>query len=518
MSSIEETLNQINWSDTKHLLVEGIPLIPTIIRDVRRNAPDNVIGLAYSSKESLARAIEKKIGVYHSRKRGLWIKSDTSRKKYQQLVGISIDCDADTLIFDVVPRGPNCHTGTDSCFKQLMTFDQNCFKKIVFGYCTGNPEAPSLKLLQSIGVDIFKHSNDRSIETIVNTHLHPNVEVIAVKPKELNLLWEEADIVVAYDNLVQLPKLNEAEQKWDAIVPKSPVKPTKLVAVKRPGPLPFRNCRIFSEYPHLSVSFVQKIANGSNGVQTCNMTPCSGSAESYVKQNMADIGICITVSGSTIEANGLEIMEVICESDLKIYHKHSLLQTNPRLIRDIRNNLDTDTIYFYSVDGPEGFLSNFYTCEMVDESSKRAGASDGPTWKSSEHYYQAHKFSIEALFNLVADQKTCRECYSTAWKYKDQWVPNWTEVVETDEFPFEILYKDLIMYRALQCKFSIPELRERLLSTGNKRLVEHAMRDFHYGIGHDGTGKNMLGLLLMFLRDQLKVSASSTTLSSETSA
>jgi phosphoribosyl-AMP cyclohydrolase len=38
----------------------------------------------------------------------------------QRVVEIRVDCDADTLLLQVVPAGPACHTGTPSCFYRRL--------------------------------------------------------------------------------------------------------------------------------------------------------------------------------------------------------------------------------------------------------------------------------------------------------------------------------------------------------------------------------------------------------------
>ena len=62
-------------------------------------------------------AIEQKVGVYYSRSRSeIWVKGKTSGA-VQQLLGIRVDCDFDTLKFTVDQGPPGfCHKGTHSCF------------------------------------------------------------------------------------------------------------------------------------------------------------------------------------------------------------------------------------------------------------------------------------------------------------------------------------------------------------------------------------------------------------------
>lgn len=61
------------------------------------------------------------------------------------------------------------------------------------------------------------------------------------------------------------------------------------------------------------------------------------------------------------------------------------------------------------------------------------------------------------------------------------------------------------MKTALSAKFSQnSELQNLLLSTGDRKLVEHSYEDFYWANGGDGSGKNMLGLLLMEVRTELR--------------
>lgn len=87
-------------------------LFATVVCDVR----DTVLGLAWSSRESLAQAIGSRRGVYHSRKRGLWVKGESSGA-VQTLVSVSPDCDRDALAFRVIQAQPGfCHENRWSCF------------------------------------------------------------------------------------------------------------------------------------------------------------------------------------------------------------------------------------------------------------------------------------------------------------------------------------------------------------------------------------------------------------------
>ncbi|MCS6878216.1 MAG: phosphoribosyl-ATP diphosphatase [Geminicoccaceae bacterium] len=87
-------------------------LFPTVVADER----GIVLGLAWSSRDSLREAVRRRAGVYQSRARGLWVKGETSGAT-QELVRIDLDCDRDALRFVVRQKPPGfCHLARYSCF------------------------------------------------------------------------------------------------------------------------------------------------------------------------------------------------------------------------------------------------------------------------------------------------------------------------------------------------------------------------------------------------------------------
>ena len=65
--------------------------------------------------------------------------------------------------------------------------------------------------------------------------------------------------------------------------------------------------------------------------------------------------------------------------------------------------------------------------------------------------------------------------------------------------------KDEIMEKAVRAKFTQHRsLQKKLISTGNKRLVEDSPKDYYWGIGKKRTGKNMLGKILMKIRAEIR--------------
>ena len=86
-------------------------LWPTVVTDEAGFA----LGMAWSDAESLAAAIDTRRGVYQSRRRGRWVKGETSGA-VQELLAVDVDCDRDTLRFTVHQQDGFCHQGDRTCW------------------------------------------------------------------------------------------------------------------------------------------------------------------------------------------------------------------------------------------------------------------------------------------------------------------------------------------------------------------------------------------------------------------
>lgn len=88
-------------------------LIPTIVQDA---ASGQVLMMAWANAESLRLMLDTGETWFWSRSRQtLWHKGSTSGN-IQKIRDIFYDCDGDTLLVQVDPAGPACHTGNVSCF------------------------------------------------------------------------------------------------------------------------------------------------------------------------------------------------------------------------------------------------------------------------------------------------------------------------------------------------------------------------------------------------------------------
>lgn len=93
-------------------------LVPAIIQDA---STKNVLMLGYMNAEAYQKTKDTKLVTFFSRtKNRLWTKGEESGNMLH-LVDIKLDCDNDTLLVTVHPKGPTCHTGTDTCWAETNT-------------------------------------------------------------------------------------------------------------------------------------------------------------------------------------------------------------------------------------------------------------------------------------------------------------------------------------------------------------------------------------------------------------
>jgi ribA/ribD-fused uncharacterized protein len=139
---------------------------------------------------------------------------------------------------------------------------------------------------------------------------------------------------------------------------------------------------------------------------------------------------------------------------------------------------------------------------------------DGVTYPSSEHYYQCAKFHIVEDLHIqkwCADQNiTFNVQNANNEAIRDQMmtmspvnVARFGQTIRTA--PIRSDWKSVknnVMWRALIAKFTQnPEFAAQLVATGNKILIERAPTDRIWAINNNGIGENMLGCMLMMLRE-----------------
>lgn len=141
-------------------------------------------------------------------------------------------------------------------------------------------------------------------------------------------------------------------------------------------------------------------------------------------------------------------------------------------------------IKFYKVNEEYGCFSNF---------SKHGFELNEKYWETSEHFFQAQKFVGSEHEEEIRLAKTPMVAAKMGRDRTRPLRENWEEV------------KDEIMRIAVLQKFkSIEDIRDILLSTGEEEIVENTSNDYYWGCGKDGTGRNMLGKILMETREILR--------------
>ncbi|MBW4632584.1 MAG: DUF1768 domain-containing protein [Iphinoe sp. HA4291-MV1] len=145
------------------------------------------------------------------------------------------------------------------------------------------------------------------------------------------------------------------------------------------------------------------------------------------------------------------------------------------------------TIYFYKVWQPYGCFSNFSPHGIIMQDIY---------WSTVEHYYQAQKFvgtSDAMIIPLIHNAKTPELAAALGRDCTRQIRLDWEEV------------KTQVMREAVLKKFlTHADIREILLTTGNKLIVENSPTDYFWGCGVDETGHNHLGKILMNVREEIR--------------
>jgi ribA/ribD-fused uncharacterized protein len=143
------------------------------------------------------------------------------------------------------------------------------------------------------------------------------------------------------------------------------------------------------------------------------------------------------------------------------------------------------TILFYHEYEEFGWLSNYYNCVIEV---------DGKQWASTEHYYQAQKTVDTSMQNMIHVASTPDEAKRLGNSDSLVLRKDWNS------------HRIIAMRKALEAKFfQNSDLRALLIETADATLIENSNSDYYWGCGADGTGKNMLGLMLTHLRDEIRI-------------
>lgn len=182
MSSMSET----PFVDLDSLRFDAAGLVPVVLQDAHTGA---VLTLAYANREALEKTLATRQTHLYSRSRQeLWHKGASSGNT-QRVVDMRADCDADAVIYCVVPTGPACHTGAQSCFFQEMMMPDT---ETDDAASETAPFAEAMTQLQSV-IAARKHASPD--ESYVAKLLARGVDMIGKKIGE-----EATEVVIAAKN------------------------------------------------------------------------------------------------------------------------------------------------------------------------------------------------------------------------------------------------------------------------------------------------------------------------------
>ena len=161
-------------------------LVPAIIQD---SITKNVLMLGFMNEEAYQKTLAPKRVTFYSRSRKcLWTKGETSGN-YLELVSMKPDCDNDTLLVKVIPHGPTCHTGTDTCWGEENKRNPLLFLSELQDFINKRHEEMPEK---SYTTSLFKDGTNRMAQKVGEEALEAVIE--AVSGNDDRLIYECSDM------------------------------------------------------------------------------------------------------------------------------------------------------------------------------------------------------------------------------------------------------------------------------------------------------------------------------------
>eukprot|EP00756_Hemistasia_phaeocysticola_P061525 Hpha_TRINITY_DN4997_c0_g1::TRINITY_DN4997_c0_g1_i1::g.51443::m.51443 len=146
-------------------------------------------------------------------------------------------------------------------------------------------------------------------------------------------------------------------------------------------------------------------------------------------------------------------------------------------------------IRFYGFAGQYGQLCSFWPAPFE---------AAGYTWPSLEHYFQGMKFEDDDIIEMIINASSPEEARAIGRDPANKLRENW------DAIRIQIMYKGLLAKHT-----QVSSCKNILLGTGHRKLVFADLGDEFWGIGSSSRGKNMMGLLLMRVREDVRSQAQS---------
>ena len=139
------------------------------------------------------------------------------------------------------------------------------------------------------------------------------------------------------------------------------------------------------------------------------------------------------------------------------------------------------------------YLSRADVTEELGAFSKHSFFLEDREWPSVEHYFQAMKFESEQEQEKIRQAPHPKKARKMGRSRFRKLRKDWRKV--------KVTYMTRAVYT--KCK-TYPEIADKLLATGDSRLVESSQYDYFWGCGRDRRGENHYGKVLMKVRDKLQ--------------
>ncbi|WP_144208540.1 bifunctional phosphoribosyl-AMP cyclohydrolase/phosphoribosyl-ATP diphosphatase HisIE [Shewanella donghaensis] len=152
-------------------------LIPAVVQN---HLTGKVLMLGYMDQAALAKTLEMgKVTFFSRSKQRLWTKGETSGNTLD-LVAIDQDCDNDSLLIQVIPNGPTCHTGSESCWEDgnAHSFIDNLTNVIISRKGQSAESSYTASLFERGTKRIAQKVGEEGLETALAAATHDKEELI----------------------------------------------------------------------------------------------------------------------------------------------------------------------------------------------------------------------------------------------------------------------------------------------------------------------------------------------------
>ncbi|MQF83477.1 MAG: bifunctional phosphoribosyl-AMP cyclohydrolase/phosphoribosyl-ATP diphosphatase HisIE [SAR202 cluster bacterium] len=165
-------------------------ILPAIIQNKKTK---KILMQGWMNKESFDKTIEtKKVWFFSRSKDRLWQKGESS-ENFLNVEQIKLDCDNDSILIQVTPEGPTCHTLNESCFDneldkntQYSDFSLEALEEIIEARKTEMPDNSYTTSLFNEGIKkITKKLGEEASEVII----------ASLAEKRSDLIYESADLI-----------------------------------------------------------------------------------------------------------------------------------------------------------------------------------------------------------------------------------------------------------------------------------------------------------------------------------